>query len=151
MKYKVGDKVRIKSKEWFDNIYGDDAWCKYVNGVPFNMEMAEYCGQLATISHCNGSYYDISIDGNRWAWTDSMFEDKAEQSFEIYDGDAKVTYQSTDTINQKVVDKIIAWCKEHNCSCGETLFQNDECMIYAPELLAEIIDDILKFETKFEE
>lgn len=48
MKYKVGDKVRIKSKEWYEenrNTYGDVD----DDSAVFNSSMEKYCGREATI------------------------------------------------------------------------------------------------------
>jgi len=64
MKYKVGDKVKIREdlidgKEYGDNIF-----------VP---EMKPWCGQVVTIAHCE--YGNYLIEGcDNWAWTDEMIE-----------------------------------------------------------------------------
>jgi len=47
----------------------------------------------------------------------------------------------------EILDKIIAWMehKDHYASAhGEGIMQNDECIIDAPNLIADIVDDILK-------
>ena len=85
MKYKVGDKVRVKSLEWFNankivDSYGH--WSVEVNENDGNKEsfveeMTGYCGKEATIAAIvNDSYsYRIDIGGpTGWNWTDSMFE-----------------------------------------------------------------------------
>ena len=48
MIYNVGDKVRIKSKEWYDENKDEDG---NVN-IPFlfNSEMSYYCGEITTIT-----------------------------------------------------------------------------------------------------
>ena len=77
MKHKVGDTVRIKSREWWDaqpkNEYG------YVNcGLCYFMnEMVQYCGRVTKIIKIEGKEYFINIDYQRWYWTDEMFEDDA--------------------------------------------------------------------------
>ena len=46
-----------------------------------------------------------------------------------------------------VLDKIIEWmCKKsHSAStCGEGIMQDDNCQTDAPELISDIVDDILK-------
>lgn len=67
MKYKVGDKVRIKSKEILKNT---------PNTVS---DMLEYAGKEAFISRVIGdNSYEIDADNSEWSWTDDMFEEPAE-------------------------------------------------------------------------
>ena len=47
-------------------------------------------------------------------------------------------------IDKAIVDELIKWFEEHNCYDGETLCQNDECIIDAPYLLANILDKYFK-------
>lgn len=68
------------------------------------------------------------------------------QVFKIYNGDTTISYQTSAEINQQVVDKIIAWCKKYNQGCGESLHQSDDGNIYAPDLVSDIIDNVLKFD-----
>lgn len=64
MKYKVGDKVRIKSKEILKNT---------PNTVS---DMLEYAGKEAFISRVIGdNSYEIDADNSEWSWTDDMFEE----------------------------------------------------------------------------
>lgn len=75
MKYKVGDKVRIKSKEWYEenrNTYGDVE----DDSAVLNSSMAKYCGKEATIICAKTDEYYIDIDGRTWKWVDWMFEDE---------------------------------------------------------------------------
>lgn len=77
MKYKVGDKVRIKSKEWYEknkNASGD-ILC---GGTFFVEDMERYCGETATITSIDKTY-NINIDDNEFNWTDEMFEDDEPQ------------------------------------------------------------------------
>jgi len=68
------------------------------------------------------------------------------REFEIYDGCIKVSTDITDKKKDDVINAILNWCEEHNCSNGETLHQNDNCIIDSPDLISHIIDNILKFE-----
>ena len=57
------------------------------------------------------------------------------------------TYVDNDpTMKDEVFARIIKYCTEHNCFEGETLQQDDDCLLDAPNVLSEIIDDIIKFE-----
>jgi len=71
-------------------------------------------------------------------------------TFKIYDGEIIVSYKTDNKIAQDVVKKIIEWCEQYNVNCGEGLMQSDEPQIEAPALIAEIIDDLLQFESKYE-
>lgn len=55
MKYKIGDRVRIQSKEWYDK-HKDE--CGNVKGAFFEKERAKLCGTIQTIA--NSGYVDGS-------------------------------------------------------------------------------------------
>lgn len=64
MKYKVGDKVRIKPE--LEDKYGD-----YI----VNISMRTFCGKICTISSVLNDCYFLKED-ERWYWTDEMIEYK---------------------------------------------------------------------------
>ena len=76
MKYKVGDKVKVKSLEWYnafsnngkEYIRHDRAW--------FTKEMSEYCGKTALVIGVYNDSYDLDIDNKEWGWYDWMLEDE---------------------------------------------------------------------------
>lgn len=72
-------------------------------------------------------------------------------NFKIYDDEVNVSVEITEEKKQLIVDRILQYCKEYNCVSGETLHQNDNCIIYAPVVLSDIIDDILKFDVSYEQ
>ena len=75
MKYKVGDKVIIKSIEWYyknrDEIDQVDCGKSY-----FTSSMVTFCRQIVTISSILSSreVYRIKEDGGTFNWTDEMIE-----------------------------------------------------------------------------
>lgn len=71
MKYKVGDKVKIREDLIVGNTYGADS---------FADEMEQYKGKTATITYICGNRYDIDLDDGDWYWTDEMFEDDVEKA-----------------------------------------------------------------------
>lgn len=77
MKHKVGDKVRIKSREWYEKNkdINDEVKC---NEAYFVLCMSVYCGKTATITSAD-SIYRIDLDKSDWEWTDEMFEDDEPQ------------------------------------------------------------------------
>ena len=74
MKYKVGDIVKIKSLEWYNDS------CKNcdieIDGVLFNPDMCKYCGKTSIITAESNGHYILSIDSSRWFWYDWMLEDE---------------------------------------------------------------------------
>ena len=65
--------------------------------------------------------------------------------FETDDGDI-VTYKDDKKTKDLAFKKILEFCKKYECFSGESLLQSDEPQIFAPEFLADIIDDVIKFE-----
>ena len=77
MKYKVGDKVRIKSEDWYN---------RYINGkegdcgtCPFTFEMKIFCGQVLTIKWVHQNWYYMVEDNSKYFWTDEMIEGLVEE------------------------------------------------------------------------
>lgn len=65
MKFKVGDRVRVRKDLKYNNFYG---------GVRVNDEMVNNKGKILTIIGIdNGAYL---MEGSQWFWTDEMFESK---------------------------------------------------------------------------
>lgn len=77
MKYKVGDKVRVR--QWDDMVekYGMIEYCINTPNYSFVPEMRKHCGKIVIIGKVNElmeTYY-IGGDIGGWYWTDDMFED----------------------------------------------------------------------------
>ena len=83
MKYKVGDRVKVHTKEWFDNTcdrndffntYGSTSSKGSNSFVP---DMQKFCGQIVTIKHIRAldKAYLIQEDSEFYNWEDWMFED----------------------------------------------------------------------------
>ena len=85
MKYKVGDKVRIKSLDWYNenkNRYGDINYgCE--TEILFTSEMSSFCGQVATITrvrYIGGvRFYHLAEDKEVHLWVNLMFEGLVEE------------------------------------------------------------------------
>ena len=79
MRYEVGDRVRIKSIDWYydnrDRI--DEVACGNTNFIP---DMTKYCKEIVTISAVLPALkvYHIKEDGGMFNWTDEMIEGLAE-------------------------------------------------------------------------
>ena len=67
MRYKSGDKVRVREDLSKEKCYG---------GCCVDSVMEQFAGEMVTISHEYGriNRYKIEEDNMRWCWTDEMFE-----------------------------------------------------------------------------
>ena len=72
MKYKVGDKVLVRT----DLIVGK----AYCYGVLFVKEMAKFVGKVVTIKKVEHQRYWLEEDPEKWAWVDDMFDGLAEKT-----------------------------------------------------------------------
>ena len=77
MKYKVGDKVIIKSNLQ-DGIYHERDHTRYVSE-----EMTNYKGKKATITHKTETSYKLDIDHGKWNWFDCTLEDESDYSITV--------------------------------------------------------------------
>ena len=48
----------------------------------------------------------------------------------------------------KIIEHIMKYVKKHDCIDGEHLMQDDECLIYAPDVLCDILD-VFDFKTEW--
>lgn len=75
MRYKVGDKVRVRSDLEESETYGDQTFVK---------QMEKYKGKLVTISEEHPRFYYIKEDKDEnWCWTDEMFEPVEEMEMSV--------------------------------------------------------------------
>ena len=98
LKYKVGDKVRIKSLDWYNenkNKYGRVPLI-YSHGAKFNFlkEMSTFCGKEMTITEVDDyecKYYEMKEDGGDYHWTDEMIEGLVEEEEMSLDKAGQIT------------------------------------------------------------
>ena len=114
MKYKVGDKVRVRSDLKCEEYYG---------GITFNFEMNKFKGMEITIARVNyGGYYEVLETA--YNYTDEMLEPVEEMSAE----EALKTYPE--------------FCGEH--SCNDCPIQNLDTTYYCPDIRKEYPEDVVK-------
>lgn len=141
MKFKVGDKVRVKSLDWY-NENKRHIGCVTIGNYNFSKEMSEYCGMTAIITDIaspntfqKGGFYFLDIDEGRWSWEDCMFEDEVvtenkdviedievDNTFKIEKGDVKVdkNVQSFKNIANELCDLYEKKNKAYGNSFGDT-------------------------------
>ena len=77
LKYKVGDRVKIQSLDWYNEHKNetDDIECS--NNIWFYRDMSKFCGKVMTISYVGVDYYTMVEDLVGY-WTDEMIDCKIE-------------------------------------------------------------------------
>ena len=84
MEYKVGDKVKIKSLDWY-NTNKDDFGLIFCNNICFDEKMIEFCGKTVTIAaQRDNKYYYISEDNCLSFWSEDMIECLVERHGKTY-------------------------------------------------------------------
>lgn len=79
MKYKVGDKVKIKSLDWY-NQNKDAFGFIFCNNICFDEKMTEFCGKTVTIAaQRNENHYFIMEDNCLSFWSEDMIEGLADE------------------------------------------------------------------------
>lgn len=56
-----------------------------------------------------------------------------------------IEYEDTPEMHKKVFDKVLDYFKKHEAFHGEVIMQCDDTIIDAPNVLADIADDIILF------
>ena len=94
MKYKVGDRVRIKSLDWYNENKDDNGEIKFENGI-FTTLKSIFLGQIMTIEEITlEKQYILMEDMYKTLWTDEMIEGLAEEEKkpEFKVGDEVIAY-----------------------------------------------------------
>lgn len=77
MRYEKGDKVIIKSREWYDKNKDESGIITFSvdrGGCNFTKQDACFCGRVVTIKYEGYGYYLIAEDDRGYAWIDEMIE-----------------------------------------------------------------------------
>jgi hypothetical protein len=113
-KYKIGQKVRVKSLDWYNNNKGTSHCVNIGDKKPcFTYGMSKYCGQVLTIddhTEYEGEYYMIEDDGV-YTWADEMFEGVVDDC--QYHPDMSGRYHSDSELD--IVDDYIHRLKGNEC------------------------------------
>ena len=79
MKYKVGDKIRIKSLDWYNENKDENREIKFENGV-FTTLKSTFLSQIMTIEEITTEkQYILMEDRYKTLWTDEMIEELVEE------------------------------------------------------------------------
>ena len=144
MRFKVGDRVRIKSLDWYNenkdkkgNVYFEGGEVKPC----FSHCMSIYCGQIMTISDAIGQLYDMIEDDGRFCWVDEMIESLVED--EMID----LTSIVMETVEEKTIQNALAY--GYNLPDGYQFKDENGNIINATKIVLEKkspkTDDIIKW------
>lgn len=76
MDYKIGDKIKIKSLNWYNQNKDDNGDIVCENRGIFVPPMSKYCGKEATITSILTAHaYYLDIDNGTWIWNEDMFKE----------------------------------------------------------------------------
>lgn len=126
LKFKVGDKVRVKSLEWYNNqpkdMYGD-----IHDGITFIKDMVRYCGKVLSITKLYENSYGVDVTS--YVWQDWMLEDEAvteekqevEQLNKIEMETKKMTLQEAQEFVKNT--KYIVWDEDESRQLQKKLFE----------------------------
>lgn len=84
LKYKIGDKVRIKSLDWYNENKDEYSNIRYkrddsVYPIFFSKYMSNFCGKILTIKYVFNNSYHMEETSSCEFWTDEMIECKVGQ------------------------------------------------------------------------
>ena len=82
MKYKVGDRVQIKSLDWYNENKSSDDEIR-CHPCWFGKEHSKWCGKVMTISDVRADHYTMIEDLVEY-WTDEMIDCLVERNGKIY-------------------------------------------------------------------
>ena len=116
MKYKVGDRVRVK-----ENL---PLYMKAHCVSTFSPETLKYNGMIVTVSEVKKDQYKIEEDNGFYDWYEDMLEPVEEMSAE----EALKTYTE--------------FCSEHGCN--DCPIQNLDTTYYCPDIRKEYPEDVVK-------
>ena len=84
LKYKVGDKVRIKGFGWYNENKDEDGNIDINDDFTFYADRSKYCGKVFTISEVFDICYSVKEDNNEYYWTDEMIDCLVERNGKTY-------------------------------------------------------------------
>lgn len=141
MKHKVGDKVRIKSIDWY-NENKNSCGNFQVNGLSFLKDMAEYCGKeviITKIDEKDGTFR-VNLNNKRW-YNEGMFEETPDSTSDTFRNIADTIRKIAEIIRKDRIDLSV---KEQDGGILILPWKNEEgdLPIYAPVMVS---DDLINW------
>ena len=122
MKYKVGDKVRIKSLDWYNENKDDFGNIDINEDFTFYADRSRYCGKVFTISEVFDNCYSVKEDNNEYYWIDEMIEGLVEEDVDLIPKFGE--YSDNEPLD--VPTMTTEFVKEHGLPCPNGYIFKDE-------------------------
>lgn len=122
MKYQVGDRVRIKSIDWYNenkDEYGD---IDISYDFTFYADRSKYCGKVFTIVKVFDNCYAVKEDNNEYYWSDEMIEGLVEEEIDLIPKFGE--YSDNEPLD--VPTMTTEFIKEHGLPCPNGYIFKDE-------------------------
>lgn len=113
MKYKIGDKVRVRNWDELSAEFNNLGDGLRLTNRCFNFKMKQYCGKVVKITDIGSSWYKIAEDKKEWHWDDDMFEPVNEKKIVI-------TSDGTETLARLYEGKKVILTATAKCSPDDT-------------------------------
>ena len=122
MKYEVGDKVRIKSLDWYNKNKDEDGNIDISHDFTFYADRSKYCGKVFTIDVVFDNCYTVKEDNHEYYWSDEMIEELVEEETKpkFKEGDRITNGITTLTILTLASDRYIV--EDNFGGCGTLYF-----------------------------
>lgn len=65
--------------------------------------------------------------------------------------DRKITYEDSPEAHKAAYDTLLRWFTKHDMYSGECLGQSDTTYVEGPNLLAELADEVFKFQVEWKD
>lgn len=113
MKFKVGDKVRVRGWADMEKEFGLDSRGDIRCRQSFMQEMREYCGKVFVIKSVDFNFKIYRIDGIWWVFTDDMLEP-------VCDSKIVITTDGKETLARLYEDGEVKKSAKAECSPDDT-------------------------------
>ena len=129
LKFKVGDKVRVKSLEWYNEKKNEKCVVRIDtdNCVNFTAEMSRLCGEIMQVEGMRDYYY--IMNGSVFSWQDWMLEDEVvnEEKEEVEQSNQS-DMETKEMTKEEVLEflgstKILCTSTEETAKVQEKLFE----------------------------
>ena len=127
MIYKVGDKVRVKSLEWYNSYKSKEGNINCSDRVFFAADMSEFCGSIVTIKDIDIDLGAYNVEENSYYWIDDMIVGLAESNELNKVQDNEQTFKEVDDVDyvKPVVFENIVFPNENYADKVELCLSDD--------------------------
>ena len=125
MRFKVGDRVRIKSLDWYNenkDEYGTIIFSTESGDYSFIKEDTRFCGRVVTITYARNGHYFIAEDDRGYFWIDEMIEGLVEEEVDLIPKFGE--YSDNEPLD--VPTMTTEFIKEHGLPCPNGYIFKDE-------------------------